>query len=339
MGTAGLIRSWLNTRGWRGVLVSLAAAAVGLLAVNFAAYGYLEARPPAGPDAYKTLPGWRGLQALTGPVDTLILGDSSARVNFLTGPVSDRLGGAALNLGNSSGSTLLMDAWMAEEYIQRWGPPRRVILSRITGSYYQPHLLEFMAAVPLEWGYWDRLGPTPAWEGGDLPKLFLKKYGVLYSQFDILAARLAQPQEWFRPPAAPAVPGRAYANGLPADPANLDRIMAEKPAWLFAAFIPLEDNRRGLDRLAALARQYRFPLYIVATPEYEVAYPARRQVLADYQAFIDTRTDGRYVFRLLSQPPVYPGVQMQDPNHLDPPRAEAYTGLVLDAIQALPAAP
>jgi hypothetical protein len=324
---------------WKGVVVSIAIALLGTVVINLCAWSYLEAQPPVGPDASKIIPGWRGLQELDRPVDTLILGDSSARVNFLTGPVSDRLGGRTLNLGNSSGSTLLMDAWMLNDYINRFGPPRRVILSRITGSYYQPHLLEFMAAAPLEWGYWDRLGLPPAWQSWEPVRLFAKKYGVLYSQFDIIADRLSKPWTLFEQPYLKTEPGRVYANGLPADPANLNRIMDEKPVWLFAPFTPNEDNRKGLEAIVTAAHLYRFPVYIVATPEYEAAYPGRVQILKDYQAFVDGACDGQFVFRILPQPPVYPASQMQDPNHLDPPRAETYTALVLDAIIALPAHP
>jgi hypothetical protein len=336
-----LLKRIARPKGWAGIAATVALAALILLFGNDCAIAYLKVQPRSthGPEVWGVryaLPEWQGLVELSAPVDTLILGDSEAQQNLLSGPIADRLGGSIFNLGNILGTTLLSDAWMLQYYIDKFGAPRNVILLRDCMAYESGHSLELMSIVPLKWGYWDRLGPAPLWESGEERRLYISKNFPLYSESDILSYRLEHPDQLFSQPAVTAKPYRNYSFGTIA-PSDFDDILSTRPWGLYGpSFSPSADSENALRAMSDQARRLGFQLYIPAQPEWDKLYedPDRQARVNAKREWLAQFADPEYVHLVSSEPMVFQEEQMQSPTHLRLGAARQYTEAVLSDIVA-----
>jgi len=306
-----------------------------ILALNVLLYYYLEWQPlrlSAEPDktwgyAHVTLPMWHGLLNLKEPVDNIILGDSAAGVCIDGGIISDLLGGTTLNLANTGGSGLIMDGWMLKEYINRFGAPRNVILLRVNNSYEFKHNLEFLAVLPLNWGYWDNYGLKPDWEPNELCDLFIKKYIVIYSNSDILRDRFIHPWTIFLQPIWSVGLSKEYDRGIKADPQAMEKIINEKSPEYYRQYQPSVEATRSLQFMCDLAQQKRFQLYILQGPENDMMFQdeKRKDRIVALQTLISQFVDNNYTHLVPESPMVFSKDQMQNPNHLSPEAARKYS--------------
>jgi len=336
-----LLHRIARPRGWAGITATVACVLAALLVLNMLAYCYLEGQPVSarGPESEfgigprSTLQRWYGLIDLKEPVDTIILGDSEAGVNLVTGPVAGRLGGSVLNVSTNVFSSLLIDAWMLDYYVQRFGPPRNVILLRCCHGYEYGRNLEFMSVVPLEWGWWDRLGTVPDWKAGELRELFLSKYAVLDSDSDILTYRLIHPLDLFAQPSTKTTPSSYYSMGTIA-PSAMGDYNREKEPWQYDPFSPSSDSMNALTNMSGLARSLGFQLYIAIGPEWDEAYkdPDRQAKVSGMEEWLTQFTDSQYVHMVLSTPMTFRADQMQNADHLRPGAEREYTEAVLGEI-------
>ena len=337
-----LLRRIARPTGWAGIAATVACVLVVLLVFDSMVYYYLREQPisPQGPEAKlgsgHTLPPWHGLIDLQGPVDTIILGDSTARVDLVTGPIADRLGGSAINLGNNAGSSLLMDAWMLQYYLDKFGPPRNVILLRNCHGYEYEHDVEFMSVVPLEWGYWDRLGTAPVWKDSEELKLFASKYGVLNSSSDILSYRLIHPLDLLAQPYSTIEPVPFYSRGSTLG-SELDDFRRGNTVSTYSPFQPSADSLNAMTAMSDQARSLGFQLYIAIGPEWDEAYndPDRQAKVSGMEEWLAQFTDSQYVHLVLTTPMVFRADQMQNINHLRPGAEKQYTEAMLGDIVAI----
>jgi len=340
--TRRFLRRVARPKRWAGIAATVSCVVAVLLVLNSVAYYYLREQPrsangpEAVPGAQATLQPWHGLMDLEGPVDTIILGDSSAGVNLVTGPIADRLGGSAINLGNNALSSLLMDAWMLNYYIDRFGPPRNVIVMRACNSYEKEHNLEFMSVVPLSWGYWDRLGVAPAWKDGEELSLFISKYGVLYSMSDILAYRLTHAQDLLSQPYTKKTADPYYFMGITtaSEFANFTR---DKQPSFYGPFNPSSDSENAVAAMSEQARSLDFQLYFVMAPEWDEAYaePDRQAKVGGMVEWLGQFADSQNVHVRLSTPMSFSEDQMQSPNHLRPGPERRFAEAIVDDIVSL----
>lgn len=329
-----LLKRIARPKGWAGIAATVVCAFLIVLVCNVSAQVYLVLQPYSnhGPEAdgmRQLLPVWSGLTNLSAPVDTLILGDSAARSDLLSGPIADRLGGTAFQLATLVFTGLLSDAWMLQYYVNKFGPPRNVILLRSCGGYEVMHNLELMSIVPLPWGYWDQLGPAPVWETGEERDLRLKKLAgefPLYSESDVLSYRLTHPMRLFSQPANYEMPYRNYSRSTMA-PAEFGGLLDERPSWLFGPFSPSSDSINALRAMSDLATKFGFQLYIVVGPEWDEAYedPARQSKVSSMEEWLAQFTNPEYVHLVLENPMVFHEEQMENPNHLLLGAARQYT--------------
>jgi hypothetical protein len=316
-----------------GVWISLVAAFLIVMSVNSLAFVYSRNHPANYGTLGLTVAEWRGLDKLIKPVDTLLLGDSACFGDLDSGAISDRLGGSVINLGNTLGSSTLMDAWMLSEYVTKFGPPRNVVFLRTyPGSYNEPRNFEFMANVPRAWGYWDDLGLDPVWKPGDQPKLFVKTFGVLYSNSDIFRDLALFP--WKKHPCYPPVgPTRDYNMGY----SQIQETMVlgdRKPDLYFEKFAPSDDNTRALRFISDLAISRHFQLYFLLQPEWDEVWSAglRSETVNSTIEYLSQFIDPTYVHIVRTQPIAFPQDQMQNPNHLRPGADHVFTETNLDDI-------
>jgi hypothetical protein len=333
-----LVASARYTPSKKGIVISLVVAVIFVLACNLAGYQYIQAQPIATGGPLSTIQGWLGIQKLNKPVDILLLGDSACGANMATGPVADRLGGRVINLSNNAGSALLTDAWMLSDYISKYGAPRVVVVTRTSLGYSLKHTIEYMANYPLPWDYWAKYGAVPEWEDGEVRELFLEKYGVLYSNADILKERLLTAWDLFNYSVKPRTPSHNYSTGDKGIPKEDMDIKTRKPGFYFNNFYYSEDSTNAIRCMADLARKYHFQLCFTLQAEWDEAINAglRSEHLAAQKKYLSQFTDPMYV-HVVDQVPktLFTKEQMQSPNHLWHGSEKVYTEEIANGIVAI----
>jgi hypothetical protein len=259
-----------------------------------------------------------GIQTMDEGVNTLLLGDSTCRANLDTGAFADRLGGQTIELSVYGGMSILADAWLVSAYIQEFGPPDNVVVSRASHGYHVEHTVELLAAPPLPWGYWDSLGLAPAWEGGESFELFATKYLVLYSYADVLGERLLRFWDLFDTTRRPAVPTNTYTRGSKYEDEIMD--ITDRKTIDALPFEPSLDATNAVRFMSDMAREKEFQLYFVFQPEWDEAIDAGlRQPILDAQVeYLSQFTDPTFVHIIWNESLTFTREQMQSYAHLRP---------------------
>jgi hypothetical protein len=321
----------------KGIVISIIVAVVFALACNLTGYKYIQAQAITTDSQRAVTRTWLGIQKLDKPVDVLLLGDSCCQYNLTTGPVADRLDGDVINLGNVAPSSFLSDAWMLSAYISKYGVPKNVVVSRTSVGFGTIHSIEFMANPLLPWAYWDDYGVAPKWKNGEIWKLFLTKYGVVYTDADILRGRLLKVWHLFDYNIDPIVPSHIYysANNMPKVDMNIN---TDTPAFYFDKFIYSRDSTNAIKYITDLARKYHFQLYFTLQPEWDEAFNAglRIEHLTAEKEYLSQFTDETYV-HVVDQIPktLFKKEQMQNPNHLWHGFEKIYTEEIVNGITAI----
>jgi hypothetical protein len=173
-------------------------------------------------------PAWKGLQNLSQPVDTLILGDSVARVNLSAGQWHDLGLGDVFNLGNSSVSGGESDVTMLRNYLARFGPPKRVCLVRHLGAYLDDAVKGFLIEI-------------------------MEPFAVLHLQIK---------GNWPRTP----IINDNRGVGLPPDLELVKQFVKLRPKWLVGPWQIAPSNREALKTMAKLCETYRIKLSCAIGP-------------------------------------------------------------------------
>jgi hypothetical protein len=323
-------------KGITNIVITIMTMLLVVVSMGLLSYWYLQLQPDTtviDGGIVRAIEEWHGIEELSEPVDTIIMGDSVALYNFSPGPFADRLGGRVLKLGNNAASSFLMDAWMLNAYIDRFGPPRNVIIVRSTVAYSYSHSLEYMQMMPLSWGFWNDYGVSPDWKKGELLNLWINKYLVLYSDIDILRDRISHPQSLFDHTVKSVQPTNEYVSGDSRQPETLDADNLE-PDFLFFPFSPCKDTDNALKNMSELARSKHFQLYFCLQPEWdEVFYDGMRDNQIQTQLdYLNGFTDSRYVHIANLNPQVFGKSQFQNPQHLRPETDKLYTEAYTEAI-------
>lgn len=321
----------------RGIMDGLTfcfAILISVILINYLSYLYLEAQPSeAGASAVRDP--WHGLLELSSPVDNIILGDSAANWNIITGPITDRLGGSVIDLGSNANSSVLTDGWMLDYYIKRWGAPKNVLLLRSHNGYNMSHNVEYLAAAPLDWGYWDNLVPT--WKEGELIALFINKYIVIYSNSDVLSKRLFKPWTMFNQPYRVIRVSRTYSGGDPTEPI-MDEILEDlSKSGYSEVFKPSSDSSNALEFICNLADKRGFNLYIIVNAECTeiFAYPERELAVCSTYDYLTQFTKFKNVYLIPDTPVLFNKDSMQGTFHLAPGAESVFTEKIIDAIVSI----
>ncbi len=226
---------------------------------------------------------------------------------------------------------------MLATYIEKFGAPKNVVLLRTAPRGYEmPHTIEFMAAVPLSWGYWDRLGIAPEWQDGEKLKLFFSKYAALYSYSDVLRERLRKPRDAFKHKMWTTQPDNGYDLGakLSQDPFDIGKRL---PHFYFQPFKASNDATKALQFMSDLARSRKFQLYILFQPEWDEAAGAglRTEVNNAQLEYLSRFTDSTYVHVVRDASLVFSKDLMQNENHLYHPAEHIFSEVYAAAIAAI----
>ena len=93
---------------------------------------------------------WKVLEELDEPVDWLVLGDSSVAQGFDPRILETDESETAINLGTIGVYGLIDDWWMLEEYVERFGPPKKVIIVHVYDVWKRGFPRRLLGKIPRE---------------------------------------------------------------------------------------------------------------------------------------------------------------------------------------------
>ncbi len=282
---------------------------------------------------------WRMLLRLDHPVDDLVLGDSSCNQGVNPAVLAPALGDrTAINLCTIGDMLTTNDAWMLQTYIERHGAPRRVVIVHVYDIWSRDFDWSRVGSVPV--GYFDlrKLRPAMKLERWQLRSYLESRYFPLYSSNRSLQTRLriGAPEEAAGPRHVDSLgflaDTVAYPDSVEQDFAGHLRFLARDRFHLSA------DNARGLRRIAALAEQHDFDVYLASAPVYERLAQAEpfQRYLAEVAQALDSVTGPRSRVRLVfTEPMAFPASEMQNADHLVHSAADRFTRALAEEIVAL----
>jgi hypothetical protein len=255
--------------------------------------------------------------------------------------LTEQLGGRGVNLCTVGNMVAVNDVWMLEKYIERFGPPRHVVIVHVYDMWKRPLERALVAKIPLAWGFWNRLDPPVTFGSREQISMFTDRYVPLYSQNVTLTEMIRHPR------VQPIGPIRMEADGFMA--ASLQRpdavardydqhvIDSQNEAPRMTS-----QNREALQRIAALADFRGFDVYLANSPLYDRLY--QHDGFASYYdrvvSLVDDviRTSPR-MHLVLRTPYTVPIEQLQGVDHVTEAAAGPYSRALARAIAAVRPAP
>ncbi|MEX1364099.1 MAG: hypothetical protein AB1Z98_13310 [Nannocystaceae bacterium] len=265
------------------VLVVLMAATV--LAANWGVGRFLDRRGTNLGYVYIAHK-WRVLGRLRAPVDWLVLGDSSGSQGFDPAVLQEQTGKTAVNLGTIGNFGLSDDLWMLEEYIERFGPPQRVVLIHVYDVWYRRLKPDLVGRIPRPWVLTDETAERYDFDEEMRRDIFLNRYVRLFAERTSL--RKSIQYAWLRlvsdedelaelrrkdralPPEDPELLDSGFVrmcgsatSALKRDARGHMRFVKKRRPRIS------KDNREALLEIARLAQEHGFEVHVVNGPVYE----------------------------------------------------------------------
>lgn len=259
----------------------LVATALGVILLNQGARWYLTANTTNL--GYRMVDAkWTLLDDLEQPADWLILGDSSGAHGIVPEVWNEVLEGRAVNLAILANLIVVNDAWMLDEYIERFGPPKHVVLVHAFDVWKRKMNTALLGKIPRAWGYWSRSEPPVELDAEKMRKVFLSRYLPLYAESTTLKEHLEElgpPRDVnFEMTEDGFIPGRPHsATRLRKDLKRTKKFLRNNKKFVLS-----KQNRSALERIGALADKHGFNVFVVNGPQSESI--ARMTEFKNYRA-------------------------------------------------------
>lgn len=314
-------------------LTSVIAGALILVAlVNVAAWWYLGRYTPN--TGYLLIRAkWGMLANLKQPVDLLILGDSSGNQGVDPETLRDSLGVSSVNLCTIGDALVLDDAWMLEEYIARYGPPKGVLIVHGYDMWSRDINVSVLSRIPGSW--WTRQ-PRLAFGLQDRIRVYLNRYVPLYTETASLGWVIRHPWSAFQTqlsirPDGFMVETTAEPDRVKSD-ADVHRQFVRQRTRVLSAV-----NRAALTRIVQLADQHGFGLCLAPGPindslALDTAFQSYFTAIRDTLAAV-TASSPRTFFPLTA-PMTFPAEQMQSADHVVYSGAAEFTARLAGRIRS-----
>jgi hypothetical protein len=286
---------------------------------------------------------WRLLQQQDAPVDDLVLGDSSCNQGVNPAVLAEELGDRrALNLCTIGDMLALNDAWLLQAYIERFGAPRRVILVHVYDIWGRDFDWTRVGSIPVGFPALRRLQPEVRLQRWQLRSYLESRYFPLYSSNLSLQTRLRPGDPRTRHTPGPRLPDSlGFLGDTVAFPDSVERDLQSHLRFLAGEPLRLSpDNARALERIAHLAAEHDFTVYLAAAPVYRglAGSPAFQAWFARVQNALATAGgEGARIHLLFDPPMTFPASQMQNADHLVLEAANRYTRALASRIREIEA--
>jgi hypothetical protein len=308
------------------VAVTVIGAILCVIVFNFVAGWYLTRYSPN--IGYLLIAAkWNLVQALANPVDILILGDSSGNQGVDPDVIKEKLGYSSVNLCTIGGTIALDDAWMLDEYLNKHGAPKAVLIVHGYDVWSRDIIIEALSKVPGSW--WNRR-PDLDLTLKQKVRIYLNRHVPIYAE----TRSLGQVFQF---------PFKAFKNGLRFEPSGYvpepfaDPEQVEKDVQVHLDYLDTvktsgdvlsRPNRKALLFIKDLAEEHQFDVFIANGPVYEVLYadPEFQEYYATVrQSISEIAATSDYLHYILDPPMTFDKNRMQSADHVTSQGARDYT--------------
>jgi hypothetical protein len=326
-----LPREILPLSNWHSIAILIPGMLVLIILVNIAAIAYLD-KYSINFGYWTIHQKWNLLGRLDSPVDWLILGDSSCNQGVMPSVFQTELNESAINLCTTGDMGALGDLWILEEYIQRFGPPKNVLVVHVYDIWYRSFNPVRLGQIPRPWGFWEQhtFGSEFMVEQDVRFNTFLEHYVPLYSQ-NVTIGRIIR--RTLAGQLNPFIPmwNMNQDGFVPAEEPKPEIVLAGETQQIdFVSqnsFYVSYLNDQAMRDLAEAADTFHFNLYLANAPVFADLY-ANAIYQAYYQSirtYLQEVADQSTYVHYISSVRTFPAEQMQNPDHLIVSGAEEYT--------------
>lgn len=280
---------------------------------------------------------WHVVETQKQPVDWIILGDSSAAFSIARDAFLAGMGGSALNLATHGDTLVVTDAWLLGTYLERFPPPKGVVLVRGVVGWTKKGDKAKMIRTPLEYGFWGRLEPH-------LVVGLREKRAYLMNRFLPLVIDPRSAREFFHPRLSNPQDSIYHPDGFlqytQARPVTMGSSATRVRNQLRAAeprISPL--NLRALHAIDKMAKTNGFRVFVGIGPQLKDLYESVEGARAYFRALngqLDVLQQRSATFvHILSEPALFEANEMQDPNHVVYPANQRFSKLLVSEIRRL----
>jgi hypothetical protein len=329
----GLPRERLRDVRWRAVFVEWAVAVAVVAVINVAAIAALDRVDPNRFRVQVEVK-YERLRENGGDYDSLILGDSTPNQGIKPGLLDEQLGGKWMNLATVANMLALSDAWLLDEYIDKHGVPKRVVVCHVPDMWARKADPGVMSQAPVGVNNYDELNPPIDWSAKDKLVVLGTRYFPLYSKQQSLLELVQKPwkardlRDTFGDDGFMQVQGQV--DGWPK---FVEAAIAERKETPYELS---EDNARAMGRLIELAEEHGFTIYL--TPG-SVSKPLagsegyRRNFDAMIEQYKKWAASSDNVTLILPEPQAFDREMMFDEDHVNAKGAVAWTTRIARAIK------
>ncbi len=319
--------------GWKDIVICWLGVVVVVAMVNAGARWYLN--------HYTTNHGymlirekWQLLRDMNGPVDWLILGDSSGNQGIMPSVFNERFGGKAVNLCTIGDTLAMNDAWMLEEYIQRFGSPKHVVIVHVYDIWWRGVKHEVLAQIPLGWRFWTKVNPRLEFGLVEEATLFMNQYSPFYSEHKTLGHIIRSPELWFDSQFHFEADGFTIV-----DQARPDLVRSDMQTHIQFThdhrFNMSHENQTAMDHITTLANRYGFEVFLANSPIYNALTENEdfQRYFKEVQSSLSNwaaKSDRTHY--LLREPMGFTEDQMQNADHVIESSAVAYSLRLVEEI-------
>ncbi len=316
----------------RGIVLTLVGSVVIVLIVNFALAHFM----PRNPGYAVVRDKWAMLLNQKRPVDTLVLGDSSGYLGVIPAELEAKLKGPAINYCSIGAMLSVNDAWMLDAYLEKFPPPKRVILVHVYDIWATPVTPVTMSNVPTgkNWRFNLKTNLTLKQKA----RILLTDYFPLYSENQTISSYILQP--WLD--RSNVFSGGLESGFCPVETGNPLFVQSDTKIRLKNAqnqnFQMTGENRQALEYMVSLAKEKGFKLYVVNSPLYEKLYDNAefQRYYAQTQTELKKLTDETSWAKVLfGEPQLFPIEEMGNSNHLLHSGARKFSSALADSILEL----
>jgi hypothetical protein len=324
---------------WRRIIWLILLTLVMLIFTNLFVLAYLD-RYSMNYGYWTIHQKWNLLDELDKPVDWLVLGDSSCSQGVDPEVIKTELNQTAINLCTTGDMGTLDNLWMLEEYIQRHGPPKSVLILHTFDMWYRDFDPVRLGQVPRAWKFWeDHTFGSGLMANEDIRwETFLEHYVPLYSQIKTTRMIIRSTLSGKHNPLV-SIWEMTKDGFVPAFEPKPDIVLAgEQQQINFASentFQVSNMNDKALRKMVELAEMYNFNLFLANAPVYTGLYnnPEYQEYNQNVQSYLQSVADESDKVQHIESVKTFPVEQMQNPDHLIVSGAEEFTQWLVQEIQ------
>lgn len=329
------------------VVLTLLVTLLAAVAFNFLLGAFLR-RYTTNLGYYLIAKKWDLLEAQEGPVDWLLIGDSSCNQGVRPDIILRDRGETALNLCSTAQQLVVEGAWQLQHYIDLYGPPRKgVIVVHVYdvwptngggngGQGRRPPIHHGMSMVPLPWRFWKSYEPVLRLKPEQEREMAIQRYVPGYAQSRTVRKWLLKPMSSVRALRRRRIDDTGYM--------RVDEVKEGKAArdtrghihfMRRGTFSVSKLNRLGFQAIADIAGRHGVPVTLALSPLDEGL--VNNKYFPSYMRRVRIKLEGLCASAdhvdcvLLDRPAAFPTAQMENSDHVTHPLAEQYTQRLMGA--------